>query len=141
MTRSVVTSRLNIFEAKRSGSDARKPPGRIRVSRDAVLNILAFQERHQNKDAYDLIYTLANYPEGGPRSAGLAATASPIREQPQVTEALRLVEERFKGADHDGPSAYSNFLARPTDNNEHKARLRNEAVVAVDQFLTAAGAK
>ncbi len=31
-----------------------------------VLKILAFQDRHYNKDAYDLVYTLVNYPGGGP---------------------------------------------------------------------------
>lgn len=105
-----------------------------------VLKTLAFQERHQNKDAYDLIYTLVNYPEGGPRSAGMAATASPIREEPQVIEALRLVEDRFKSAGCDGPSAYSNFRADPED-ADHKEQLRNQAVAAVNQFLNSAGPK
>ena len=105
-----------------------------------VLKILAFQERHQNKDAYDLIYTLANYPDGGPRSAGLAATTSPIREMPQVVEALRLIEERFKDAGHDGPSAYSNFRADP-DDAVRKEQYRNEAVLAAERFLSAVGAK
>jgi hypothetical protein len=36
--------------------------------------------------------------------------------------------------DHHGPSAYANFLADPED-QEAKARLRNEAVVTVGQFL------
>ena len=41
-----------------------------------VLKILAFQDRHHNKDAYDLVYTLLNYPQGGPSAAGrVAATA------------------------------------------------------------------
>jgi len=34
-----------------------------------VLKILAFQDRHQNKDAYDLVFTVLNF-GGGPREAG-----------------------------------------------------------------------
>lgn len=36
-----------------------------------VLKILAFQDRHENKDAYDLVFTLLNH-EGGPLVAGRA---------------------------------------------------------------------
>ena len=53
---------------------------------------------------------------------------------PQVTEAITLLAARFADADHDGPHAYASFLADP-DNDEAKARLRNEAVAAIDQYL------
>ena len=43
-----------------------------------VLKVFAFQDRHENKDAYDLIFTLLNG-EGGPRAVGRAAAASPAR--------------------------------------------------------------
>ncbi len=49
----------------------------------AALKILAFQDRHENKDAYDLGFTLLNY-NGGPSAAGRAAAASPVRKHPQV---------------------------------------------------------
>ncbi|MEA2009260.1 MAG: antitoxin, partial [Actinomycetota bacterium] len=39
-----------------------------------VLKILAFQDRHQNKDAYDLVYSML-YFEGGPEGAAGAASA------------------------------------------------------------------
>lgn len=105
-----------------------------------VLKILAFQQRHHNKDAYDLVYTLVNYPNGGPRTAGRAAATSPIREDPRALEALRLLKERFISIDRDGPSHYANFLTNPHD-AEGTARRRNEAVAAVTQFLTAAEAE
>lgn len=35
-----------------------------------VLKIFAFQDRHGNKDAYDLVFTLLNH-QAGPRAAGL----------------------------------------------------------------------
>lgn len=105
-----------------------------------VLKVLAFQDRHKNKDAYDLMYTLVNFPDGGPYAAGLIAAKSPVRENPQVVDALQLLADRFRSADLDGPSAYSNFLAGP-DDTFRKEQYRSEAVVAVGQFLSAAKAK
>ena len=99
-----------------------------------VLKILAFQDRHNNKDAYDLIYTLVNYPGGGPKAAAGAGATSPVREEPQVLEALELMRERFAGIDHDGPKAFARFQADPADVGSN-AQLRNVAVEAVRQFL------
>ena len=97
-----------------------------------VLKIFAFQDRHENKDSYDLVFTLLNY-EGGPRGAGETAAASPVAEHEQVTEALGLLEERFREADRDGPSAYALFLAEPED-DEERARLQQEASATVREF-------
>ncbi|MYA27538.1 MAG: hypothetical protein F4091_00300 [Acidimicrobiales bacterium] len=102
-----------------------------------VLKSLAFQQRHHNKDSYDLVYTLKNY-EGGPRAAGEAAAQSPVRCEQSVAKALESLRERFGSPDNDAPVAYANFLA-DRDDHEHKARLRNEAVAVVRQFLAAAG--
>jgi predicted nucleotidyltransferase len=102
-----------------------------------VLKIFAFQDRHDNKDSYDLVFTLLNY-EGGPAAAAAIAGESEIIHEQQVDKALRLVAERFGSPSHDGPNAYANFLV--TLNNETtKAQLRNEAVAVVQQFLTALG--
>ena len=104
-----------------------------------VLKILAFQDRHENKDAYDLVFVIANYP-GGPTAAGRVSADSPVNGHPQVTEAIALLAARFAEASHDGPHAYASFLADP-DDDEAKARLRNEAVAAVDQYLTSLNAQ
>ncbi len=98
-----------------------------------VLKIFAFQDRHENKDAYDLVFALLNY-EGGPRTAGREAATSKVAQHPQVTEALKLLEERFSDAGRDGPNAYTSFLAAP-DDEEEKARLRQDAVATVREFL------
>lgn len=98
-----------------------------------VLKIFAFQDRHENKDAYDLVFTLLNH-EGGPRSAGRSAAASAVAQHPQVIEASGLLEERFRDAGQDGPSAYASFLAISGD-EEERARLRREAVATVREFL------
>jgi hypothetical protein len=97
-----------------------------------VLKILAFQDRHANKDAYDLVFTLLNY-AGGPQTCGEAAAASPVAEHAQVTHALTLIDERFSDARQDGPSAYASFLA-DSDDEAEKARLRQEAAAIVRAF-------
>jgi hypothetical protein len=70
-----------------------------------VLKIFAFQDRHANKDAYDLVFTLLNAHDD-PLTAGTTAAASPIAANDHVIEALKLLEERFSDTDRDGPSAY-----------------------------------
>ncbi len=102
-----------------------------------VLKIFSFQERHENKDAYDMVFTLLNR-EGGPREAGAAAAASPVASHEQVTDALMLIAERFADAEQDGPSAYALFLADP-DDDEERARLRQEAVATLREFLAGFG--
>ncbi|MGH7777413.1 MAG: hypothetical protein ACREPI_09580 [Candidatus Dormibacterales bacterium] len=99
----------------------------------AVLKVLAFQDRHENKDAYDLVFTFLNF-QNGPRGAGAAARPSRVASHPQVEESLRLLEERFSDPGQDGPSAYGLFLATRGD-TEEEARLRREAVATVREFL------
>lgn len=104
----------------------------------AVLKILAFQDRHANKDAYDLVFTILNYP-GGPRVAGEAASKSAVAAHPQVRGAIALLGERFADAEADGPSAYAGFLAEG-ENSEEYRRFRREAVATVREFLVGIGA-
>jgi hypothetical protein len=100
-----------------------------------VLKTFAFQERHENKDAYDLIFTLLNK-DDNPRAAGLLAAGSPIVSDQLVVEALSLLEERFADVRQDGPNAYGLFLS-PVEqrDNEARARFRQESVAAVREFL------
>lgn len=102
-----------------------------------VLKILAFQDRHENKDAYDLIYCLLNFGDG-PDDAGRIAAKSAIYGAAQVHEAVHLLAERFSAAENDGPHAYANFLTEGRDRDE-PARLRQEAVAVVRAFLATAG--
>jgi hypothetical protein len=104
-----------------------------------VLKILAFQDRHENKDAYDLIYCLLNFGEG-PRDAGRVASASAILADPQVRDSLQLLAERFESPGRDGPRAYGAFLADDGD-AEEAARLQQEAVAVVRDFLQAVSAE
>jgi hypothetical protein len=103
----------------------------------AVLKTFAFQERHENKDAYDLIFCLLNYGDG-PDDAGRVASASPVVGHATVNEAIALLSARFQDVDRDGPAAYAAFLAGP-DDSDGNARLRREAVVVVRTFLGSYG--
>jgi hypothetical protein len=100
-----------------------------------VLKINAFQDRHENKDAYDLVFTLLHYGEG-PSDAGRTAAKSPVARADQISEAMTLLAERFESSAHDGPAAYANFLA-VTDADEELARYRQDAYGVVRQFLRA----
>ncbi|HEV2886745.1 MAG TPA: hypothetical protein VGX49_07540 [Jatrophihabitans sp.] len=100
-----------------------------------VLKINAFQDRHENKDAYDLVFTLLNFGEG-PSDAGRSAATSPVAHFDQVREAMTLMAERFESAAHDGPAAYAHFLA-VTGEDEEAARFRQDAFAVVRQFLKA----
>jgi hypothetical protein len=100
-----------------------------------VLKMLAFQDRHENKDAYDLVFCLLNFGDG-PDAAGTAAARSAIARDARVVDALELLGERFRDVDQDGPAAYATFLAEPGD-AEETARLRREAVAVVRAFLGA----
>lgn len=100
-----------------------------------VLKILAFQDRHENKDSYDLVFCLLHF-GAGPAAAGEEAAGSAVARDPRVTEALELLGERFANVGQDGPVAYGAFLAEPGD-DEEAARLRREAVATVRAFLEA----
>ncbi len=98
-----------------------------------VLKILAFQDRHENKDAYDLVFTLL-HSDGGPQRAGCTAAASAVRDHLHVADAVKLLAERFADPAQDGPHAYAAFLSESHDPGQ-PARLRQEAVATVRAFL------
>jgi hypothetical protein len=100
-----------------------------------VLKVLAFQDRHENKDAYDLVFCLLHFGDG-PEAAGREAARSSVAHHASVTGALELLGERFQDVGQDGPSSYATFLAEPGD-DEAAARQRREAVATVRTFLDA----
>jgi hypothetical protein len=100
-----------------------------------VLKILAFQDRHENKDSYDLVFCLLHFGDG-PDAAGREAANSAVARDPQVADAFALLAERYGDVDQDGPTAYATFLTDPGDDGE-AARLRREAVATVRGFLDA----
>lgn len=99
-----------------------------------VLKMNAFQDRHENKDAYDLIFCLRNFRED-PAETGRVLSASPVAANEQVGVALALLEERFSQPANDGPSAYAAFLAEEGD-DDAREQSALEAVAVVSVFLT-----
>ncbi len=69
-----------------------------------ALKIRAFTDRHHDKDAYDLVYTLLNFADG-PAAAGRAIAASPVIGDPLVVDALGRMRDRFADPRNDGPAA------------------------------------
>lgn len=98
-----------------------------------VLKIFAFQDRHENKDAYDLVFTLLNG-DGGPAATGERPSTSPVVGSPQVDDALELLADRFADVDQDGPRAYANFLY-PDEDSDEALRVRRQAVATARAFL------
>lgn len=121
------------LEAKRldGGGQSKVKVRVVNILPYTVLKILAFQDRHENKDAYDLVFTLLNF-GAGPREAGLSAGASPVAGHSQIEEALELLEERFGDVNQDGCRAYALFLG---DDDEGRARLQQEALATIREFL------
>jgi hypothetical protein len=100
-----------------------------------VLKINAFQDRHENKDAYDLIFCLRNYRDD-PEQTGRELATSEIARDDQVEAALRLFEERFSEPGNDGPSGYAAFLSPDDEDDEVREQFRLEAVAVARAFLT-----
>jgi len=106
-----------------------------------VLKAMAYEDRFEQKDAYDLIYCLENYGTGPANVAD--AFASYLRDYPDeslIPRAVEILRGRFatdsqtSGARKDGPTSYAQFLTDPgrTDLN---ARHRQTAAAAVELFL------
>jgi hypothetical protein len=72
-----------------------------------VMKALAFRNRGENKDAYDLSYVVRNYGEGVGDVAGLLA---PLMEDPEAQKAVGFLREDFAAIDSLGPRRVSEFL-------------------------------
>lgn len=98
-----------------------------------VLKVTAFQDRHEPKDAYDMIFCLLHHADG-PGGAAAAARRSPVWADPDVKTGLDLLRARFATVEDDGPYGFANFLKDGEDAEGH-TRHRREAHAAVSTFL------
>jgi len=99
-----------------------------------TLKTYALHERAKPKDAYDMVFTLSNWP-GGPEAAARKVASSDIIHEALVTDALSLLFRHFEHAGMDGPGDYSAFLAdRDVDDDDDDRRRRLHAVEAVRLF-------
>ncbi len=78
-----------------------------------VLKSLAFGDRGENKDAYDLYYVVRNYGTG---VDDVAAPLKSLLHDPSAVKALHVLERDFSEHDSIGPRRVAEFLTRrPND--------------------------
>lgn len=93
-----------------------------------VLKALAFDSRGENKDAYDLIYTLQNYENG---VEDVFARLQPILNARSTQQALTILERDFAQVDSVGPLRVAEFLGDQQDDT-----IRADAAGAVRSLLS-----
>lgn len=85
-----------------------------------VLKALAFRNRGENKDAYDLFYVLRNFGSG---ARTVADRLRPFRRDPDAEVALGHLKQDFSEIDSVGPRRVADFLhGRPDDELQADAR-------------------
>ncbi len=85
-----------------------------------AMKALALRLRGENKDAYDLWYTLRYY---GNSVDDVVARAAAIRGEPETAEAIGYLRDEFKEIDSIGPMRAAAFLGRD-DDEEFRADVR-----------------
>lgn len=94
-----------------------------------LLKALAFRDRGEPKDAYDLYYVLRNYRSG---AADVAAAFRPIMDHSLCARALTILREDFSDLDATGPMRVATFLEAGTEEP-----LQADVVAFVTAFLAA----
>jgi hypothetical protein len=77
-----------------------------------VLKALAFRNRGENKDAYDLYYHIRNFGSG---VEDIAAALNSLSNEKETKEALRILREDFTGNDSIGAVRVARFLTERKD--------------------------
>ncbi|MBI4493207.1 MAG: antitoxin [Chloroflexi bacterium] len=106
-----------------------------------VLKALAYEDRFEEKDAYDLVYSLMYY-GNGPADIAKAFAQAHGRwpAEPLLTRAVEILRTRFAtdgrvpGARKDGPASYARFLADP-GRPDLVARHRQDGAAVAELFL------
>ena len=112
------------------------------------LEALAFDHRHERKDAYDLIYCIRNAPDGLDALSASFVLALDSKHGAVVQESLDILKKRFagdgstEGYRKDGPVVCAKFEPEEGDGPEsHEARVlrQRDASEVVEQFLVSIG--
>ena len=99
-----------------------------------VMKGMSIWERYKEKDAYDIYFTLLNYPGGIDE---LVKNFEPFKSNKLVCEGLGKIRAKFKNINAPGPVWLINF--EDFDDEEEKERLRRDAYERVNAFLDALG--
>ena len=97
-----------------------------------VLKAHAFRLRGENKDAYDLVYTLKNYGEGDVQE--VANRFQKLGDATEAQQALKILEEDFPSTEHVGPKRAAEFLTA-----RDEGEVRADAYGYVTEFLRLVG--
>lgn len=110
------------------------------------LKAFAYEDRHEFKDAHDLVYCIAN------RSEGIDAVAQALRKQVDgkygaaVRSALEILRRRFvdepdiEGYLKDGPVAVARVeLGNEADQRDRRVLRQREASDIIDRLLRGVG--
>jgi len=77
-----------------------------------VLKALAFRDRGENKDAYDLFYVIRNFGVG---VSDVADALRPLMDDPDAVKAAEILEQDFSDHDAVGPRRVAEFLTGGPD--------------------------
>jgi hypothetical protein len=77
-----------------------------------VLKALAFRDRGENKDAYDLFYVIRNFGMG---VSDVADALRPLMDDPSAVKADEILEQDFSDHDAVGPRRVAEFLTGGPD--------------------------
>jgi hypothetical protein len=111
------------------------------------LKAFALDQRHERKDAHDLVYCLQHF-EGGPEAAAKAfETALQGKHKEAVEDALRILRKHFADEDgvegyvKDGPVAVAKFeLGEDAETREERILRQREAAELVMLLFSKIGA-
>ena len=103
---------ITLDEATIKGEHAKRQIRVCGAGAFVVLKALAFRNRGENKDAYDLFYLLRNYGNG---IEEIADELRPLLDDPSTKQALRYLNEDFQSIDSIGPKRVAEFLYGQSD--------------------------
>ncbi len=115
---------------------------RVQIAVASIPALLAMKgyalaNRHKQKDAYDIYYSIRNFPGG---IEALVAAARPLLEFETAMTGYRHIAEKFRAPDDFGPTSVRQFVDRPDMLAERTAdQWQQDAFGQVDAFLTASG--
>lgn len=99
-----------------------------------MMKGMALHDRLKEKDAWDIYFTLTNYPGG---IDALAEEFRPHLGHGLVQEGLRKISEKFASVEHMGPRFVADF--DDVQEDEERARIHRDAFEKVDYLLRGLG--
>jgi len=126
------------FEPRQVKLEATRPDGAIDIARVNVIALVPYfvmktaaMGRGKAKDAYDLYFSIKQYP-GGVKQ--LALEFSGLSETPIVREMSAKLSEKFASVDHAGPVDIANFMDLSDDQEINM--IRRDAFEQVQALLS-----